>query len=122
MKTKIILAVLLCGLLLACNLNEKQSFIPGTYVNHSTGKYSVANDTLIIEPSEGDRFKIDRKTGFNLIRNGKKGKREYETEKWNAIYNEKTYVLTETKRGKTLILYSDSNMLMIGTRIYKKVN
>jgi hypothetical protein len=122
MKTKIILTVLSLAVLLACNTNNKQSYVPGTYVNNTTGKYSIACDTLLIEPLEGNRFKVNRKTGFNLIRNGKKGKREHETEKWNTVYNEKTSVLTETQRGKTLTFYPDSNMLMIGTRIYKKVN
>jgi hypothetical protein len=122
MKIKIILTVLICGLLFACNLYEKQSFMPGTYVNNTTGRYSVASDTLVIEASEGDRFKIDRKTGFNLIRNGRKGRRQYETEKWNAVFDEKTGVLTETRRGKILMFDPDSNMLMIGNRKYKKVN
>jgi predicted lipoprotein len=122
MKIKIILTVLSFAVLLACNTNNKQSHVPGTYVNNTTGKYSVASDTLVIEASEGNRFKVNRKTGFNLIRDGKKGKREYETEKWNTIYNEKTGVLTETQRGKALIFYPDSNMLMIGKRVYKKLN
>lgn len=122
MKTKIILTVLSLAFLLACNTDNKQSYVPGTYVNSTTGKYSVANDTLVIEASEGNSFEVNRKTGFNLIRNGKKGRREFETEKWNTIYNEKTDVLTETQRGKTLVFYPDSNMLIIGKRIYKKVN
>lgn len=122
MKIKIILTVFVCSLLLACNPKSKRSFFPGTYVNNSTGKYSVANDTLIIKDVEENRFEINRKTGFNLIRNGKKGKREFETEKWNAIYDEQTGLLTETRRGKILRFYPDSNMLMIGNRAYKKVN
>lgn len=122
MKIKIILTVLSLAVLLACDTDNKQSYVPGTYVNNTTGKYSVANDTLVIEAWEGNKFEVNRKTGFNFIRNGKKGKREHETEKWNTVYNEKTGVLTETQKGKTLTFYPDSNMLMIGTRIYKKVN
>ncbi len=121
MKTKIILTVLTLSVLLACNTDNKQSYVPGTYVNSTTGKYSIASDTLVIGAREGNKFAVNRKTGFNLIRNGKKGKPEHETEKWNTVYNEKTDVLTETQKGKTLTFYPDSNMLMIGTRIYKKV-
>ncbi|TKC00042.1 hypothetical protein [Pedobacter cryotolerans] len=122
MKFKIILTVHICGLLLSCNTNKKQFDVPGTYVNNTSGKYSIASDTLVIEALEQNRFKVNRKTGFNLISDGKKGRREYGTEKWNTIYNEKTGVLTETQRGKELIFYPDSNMLMIGRRVYKKLD
>lgn len=122
MNIKIILTALLCTVLLACGHKDNRSFLPGTYVNSSTGKYSVASDTLVIEADEANRFKINRKTGFNLIRNGKKGKREHETENWNAVFDEGTGVLTETRRGKVFRFYPDSNRLVIGNRAYQKIN
>ncbi|MBC6112813.1 hypothetical protein ACFOG5_19475 [Pedobacter fastidiosus] len=122
MKIKIILMVLSFAILFACNPKNNRSFLPGIYVNNAAGKYSVASDTLVIEAVEGNRFELNRKTGFNLIRDGKKGKREYETEKWNPVYDEETGVLTESRRGKTLTFYPDSNVLKIGSRSYQKVN
>lgn len=122
MKTKIILTMLSFAVLLACNTKDNRSFVPGIYINNTSGHYSIADDTLNIQASDGNRFTIERKTGFNLIRDGRKGKREHETESWNAIMDEKTGVLTETQRGKVLIFYPDSNMLMIGKRVYKKLN
>jgi hypothetical protein len=122
MKTKIILTMLSFAVLLACNNKNNRSFVPGIYINNTSGSYSIADDTLNIQASDGNRFTIERKTGFNLIRDGKKGKREHEAESWNAILDEKIGVLTETKHGKSLIFYPDSNMLMIGKRVYKKLN
>ena len=122
MKTQITLILFSIAALFACNLNVNESFIPGIYVHNAKGSYSVASDTLLIQKAEGNRFDIERRTGFNLVRDGIKGKREHETEQWNAILDEKTGLLTETQKGKTLVFYPDSNMLVIGTRRYKKVN
>jgi len=109
-------------LLSACNKNKGQSFIPGTYVNHAGGNYSVADDTLTIEHSGGSNYLIHRSTGFNLIRNGKKGKREHETEQWNTVYNKENGSLTETRKGKTITFYPEANKLMVGNREYQKLN
>lgn len=126
MKTQIFSALFLFTLstllLLACKENKRQSFIPGTYVNHAGGSYSVADDTLTIEHAGGSNYLIYRSTGFNLIRNGKKGKREHETEQWNAIYNKENGSLTETRKGKTITFYPDANKLMVGSREYQKIN
>ncbi|GAA4131918.1 hypothetical protein GCM10022216_02440 [Sphingobacterium kyonggiense] len=106
----------------ACTTDKTRQFIPGTYVNSAGGEYSVADDTLVIEPAESNNYVIDRKTGFNIIRDGKKGKREYETEKWQAIYDEATRSLTETRLGKSITFYPSSNSLRVGTREYNKIN
>ncbi len=122
MKNIIILFVLAVALITSCNSDRTRPFIVGTYVNESTGEFSLASDTLVIEPSESNNFLIHRKTGFNRIRNGKKGIREYETEEWNAIYDESTKSLTETRTGKLITFYPNSNKLMVGKREYIKVN
>ncbi|RYY52430.1 MAG: hypothetical protein EOO09_21475 [Chitinophagaceae bacterium] len=122
MKTKNILVILSLGLLLACSSAGNRAFVTGTFVNSSVGAYSVADDTLFIEVEQGDRFRIHRRTGFNLIRNGIKGKREHETEIWDAVYDERTGVMTETRKGKMLVFHPDSAKLMIGSRSYQKTN
>lgn len=113
--------MMLCGLLSACNFVSKD-FVPGEYVSYAEGNYSIADDTLVIKALEGKRYGVIRKTGFNLIRDGVKGVRQHETENWTVLYDEKTGVLTEVRTGKILVLYPDSNMLMIGKRIYRKIN
>ncbi|MFN0293470.1 hypothetical protein [Pedobacter helvus] len=106
--------------LFACKNGIGTSDMTGTYVNHAGGEYSVADDTLVVEHEQKNRFLIHRRTGFNLIREGKKGKREYETEEWKAIYDPKTEVMTETRRGKTITFYGDK--MIVGSREYKKPN
>ncbi len=124
MKAKNLLTFLsllmLFSLLFACRNGNSGSDMTGTYVNHASGEYSIADDTLVVEHEQGNRFLIHRRTGFNLIREGKKGKREYETEKWNAIYDPKTEVMTETRRGKTITFYGDK--MMVRSREYIKLN
>lgn len=122
MKPKIILMMFSLVALFACSVDADRSFVTGIYVNSSAGEYSVADDTLVIEALKADRFTIHRKTGFNLIRNGRMGKREHETELWNGIYDKKTGVLTETRKGRVLLFYPDSAKLMIGSRSYQKTN
>lgn len=106
----------------ACTNDKTRPFIPGTYVNSAGSEYSKTDDTLVIQQAESNNYFIHRKTGFNLIRNGKTGKRQYETEQWKAVYDEATKTLTETGKGKLITFYPDSGKLMVGKREYKKIN
>lgn len=117
-----LMALLGCVTLFACNGDSKRSSIIGTYVNHAGGTYSLADDTLTVQQVEGNNFTIHRRTGFNLIREGKKGKREHETEEWNGIYDSENGTLTETRRGKMMVFRADPASLYIGKREYKKIN
>lgn len=106
----------------ACNNDKTRSFVPGTYLNSAGGEYSVADDTLFIEPAESNNYVIQRRTGFNVITDGKKGERQYETEQWNAIYDEGTKSLTETRKGKIITFFPESNTLKVGKREYQKID
>ncbi|MCY1523992.1 hypothetical protein D9M68_589070 [compost metagenome] len=121
MKNLIILCAVVVAIFTACESDNVRPFISGTYINIAGSEFSIANDTLVIEPSESNNFYIHRKTGFNLINDGKVGKREYETENWNAVYDEATKTLTETKKGKLITFYPDSAKLMVGKRAYQKL-
>lgn len=122
MKQLFYLCVVAVLIIAACNSDKTRPFIPGTYVNSAGSEYSTAKDTLVIEPAESNNYLIHRKTGFQLFRNGKPGKQEYETEEWKAIYDEGTKTLTETKKGKLITFYPDSGKLMLGKREYQKLN
>lgn len=121
MKTLFYLCAVTVMFFAACTTDKTRSFIPGTYINSAGGEYSIADDTLVIEPAESNNFLIRRKTGFNVITGGKKGKRQYETEQWHAIYDEGTKTLTETKKGKQLTFYPETGNLKVGRREYQKL-
>lgn len=116
-----IFGVCLVMLLAACKTDKTRDFIPGSYVNSAGGTYSMADDTLVILPAESNNYLIERRTGFNRISEGVKGKREYEKESWNAIYDEGTKTLQETRMGKLITFYPDSAFLKIGKRKYMKL-
>ncbi|WP_133248477.1 hypothetical protein [Pedobacter yonginense] len=122
MKNLIILCAIAALLINACKTDNIRSFIPGTYINNAGSEFSIANDTLVIEPSENSSFYIHRKTGFNLVTDGKIGKREHETENWNAVYDESSRKLTEIKKGKLITFYPDSAKIKVGNRTYQKIN
>jgi len=122
MKTMhLIFPVCLVMVLAACQTDQTREFIPGTYLNSAGGKYSLADDTLLIVPGESNNYLIERRTGFNRIRAGVKGKREYEKESWNATYDEGTKTLQETRLGKLITFCPDSGYLKVGKRKYMKL-
>jgi hypothetical protein len=117
-----------CLLLSACNnifttKNKVKESLPGTYVNHSAGSYSSAFDTLIIskESEEGNSFLIERRVSFQKIRHGVLQSKEYHLEHWLAMYDDKTKVLTETKRGKILSYNPDKQKLYLNNSVYQKI-
>ena len=104
----------------ACQRDSAREFLPGRYTNSAVGELSKAYDTLVVEPADGNNFLIHRKTGFNLIRSGKVGKRQHEREEWHAIYDEATKTMSETRKGRLLMIYPDSGFILIGKRKYTK--
>ncbi|WP_316809191.1 hypothetical protein [Pedobacter agri] len=119
-KCQLILAMVTLIQLAGCQSDQSRSFLPGTFVNSAGGEFSKADDTLAVEPGEGNLFFIHRRTGFNLVRNGKIGKRQYEQEEWKGLYDEATKSLNETKRGKLITIHPDSGYLEVGKRKYFK--
>ena len=96
--------------------------MPGTYVNSAGGEFSIASDTLKIELIEGNSYRVLRSTGYNLISEGKIGKRECGTELWSCTYSPATKTLTELKKGKLISFFPEKNTLAAGRRVYKKIN
>lgn len=121
MKKNIILFLLPAMVQFAgCERDTTKNFLSGTFINSATGAFSIAEDTLIIEAAQSNNFHITRRTGFNLIRKGKLGKRQYQMQRWQALYNEQSKALMETTKGRIMIIYPDSGYLMIGRRKYIK--
>lgn len=105
---------------IACKTDKVRKFATGTFISHSSGELSIAYDTLSISPQEGNNFTLQRRTGFRLLHKGKPGKIQYELENWSLIYDSSTSVMTELRKGRTLVFYPDSGLLMIGRRKYVK--
>ena len=110
-------AVLLLG---NCSRSKTEAFLPGTYVNYSRGELSEADDTLEVKASGASNFIISRHTGYHLIRRGKLGKREHESEIWYGVYDQASGVLTETKKGRQFTIFPDSGFIKVGSRKYVK--
>lgn len=111
-----------CLALASCQSDKVRDFMPGTYVNSAGGQFSIASDTLKVELVEGNNYQIFRRTGYNLIRDGKVGTREYETEQWNCAYSTATNSLNELRKGKIITFYPERGELGVGRRLYKKIN
>ena len=104
-----------------CQRQDIAGFIPGTYVNHAAGAFSSADDTLVVSRTDGLNYRVLRKTGFNRLRSGKPGKREYEREKWHAVFDAGPGVLRELRYGKIIRFFPDSGFLRVGERVYDKI-
>lgn len=115
--------------LLSCNSQQEKktekvkSFIFGTYIREFEGEYSIGHDTLIITQSdEGNNFyTIQHKSSFQKIREKQLQPIEYKSENWTAIFDEKTNVLLEQKKGKQINFLPDKNELVLGGSHFKKI-
>lgn len=127
MKTSVYLLLWLLLFSLACQQKRTENFIPGVYVNHSEGEYSVADDTLVVRLVDGRNYQINRSTGFNRVVDGERreriepGKREHERETWSGVYDRETGVINESRYGKVLSFFPDSGLLRVSNRVYKKI-
>jgi hypothetical protein len=115
-----LLALILLLHIAACQGDQEKAFLKGTYTHSARGEFSVADDTLIVEPAEGNNFLIHRHTGYNLINDGKLGKRAYEKEEWIAIYDDASKTLTEIRKGRLITIYPDSGYIQVGKRKFIK--
>ncbi|MEZ2338795.1 hypothetical protein AB6735_24305 [Mucilaginibacter sp. RCC_168] len=104
----------------ACKSGPSSDNIVGTYVNDAQSEASIAHDTLVVEHSKDNTYLLHRKTGFQMVVNGKPGKHLFETEEWTAVLDPKTSVLIESGKGK-VIAFPDSDSMTVGKRIYRRL-
>jgi len=102
---------------------KKPVEISGLYINESASTYSRAFDTLEItkEDNETNIFSVERSVSFQRIRNGKFLSKEYKLENWMALYDEKTNVLTDLKKGRTIECLPEKKKLFLGNSVYLKI-
>jgi glutaredoxin len=63
--------MVLCLFFTACQANSR------TYVNHTEGPYSIADDTLILQNNL-----IINRSDFQKIRNGQRLPKQYQVKQW----------------------------------------
>lgn len=106
----------------SCSDNAKESDPSGTYVTHFKNEYSLTDDTLIIRSinSSEQAYTIERKSGFQKIRNGVLKSKEFKSAKWDATYNNDSKILQQTDLGKQVYI-TNHNGVKLGDSEYKKI-
>jgi len=124
MKNRLMLVALLgvLGILCSCRRASVIEFIPGVYVSNSRGEFAVASDTLDIGEAKGNVYPIIRKTAYQVLVNGRPGKREWDSERWTGIWDEERQLMQQQRKGRLIRFEVDSGRLVIGRRVYKKVD
>ena len=122
MKKSILMAAL-ATVLTGCQMKNAKvkAFIEGTYVNHSEGEYAVADDTLIIRHTDGDRFTIQRHTGYRAIRDGKLFPKKHQTEWLEGVFDPQGNVLEEVPIGRVYRFQPDAGTLSLKQAVYRKL-
>ena len=126
MKNYIFLMALAILGLTACHSESSgniKDFIPGTYVNQARSDYSIANDTLIIEPGKNTEniFLITRKTGYRRITDGKLQPLQHQVKHWSGEWDEQKQILQVMQTGSFLLFQPDKDSLLNGSSEYWKL-
>lgn len=123
MKALTIMILLTVVAFIGCKSNTQNNSVSGTFTNQSKSEYSVASDTLIITPltQSGNSYQIERRTGFQKIRNGETQAKEYKTEKWQSSWSEDKQVLSETEYGRQITPNKDGSSVRLKNTQYQKI-
>lgn len=124
MKATVKMMIAAILLLAACqSKNSKtQDFIPGTYVNAAKGEYAIANDTLTIKQTDGNNYRITRRTTYQAIRDGKLLPKHNKVENVNAVWDNNKQELDEPITGRVFRFDIANKSLLINQALYHKLN
>jgi hypothetical protein len=123
---RILLMLAIAGIgLTACNHNNDAvaDFIPGSYVNQAQSRYSVANDTLIIEKAKStdNIYLITRKTGYRRITDGKLQALQHQVKHWSGTWDSQKQILEVMQTHAVYIFQPDKSSLLNGISEYRKL-
>ena len=92
-------------------------------MSQSENEFCRIVDTFVIRRTslEGDGYKVIRKSSFQRIRQGEKMPVEYQSEQWEAVFEQPGKVLRGTERGKELLYVAGENKVYNGDKGYEKV-
>ncbi len=120
MKALSFIIILATVAFIGCTNNSQSKSLSGTFTNQSKSEYSTSSDTLTITPltQSTNSYQIERKTGFQKIRNGVT---QAKTEKWQSTWNEDKQVLAETEYGRQITPSKDGNTVTLKNTQYQKI-
>ncbi|TWR25478.1 hypothetical protein FPZ42_12835 [Mucilaginibacter achroorhodeus] len=121
MKASIIYFLAISFLFAGCGNSETNSDFSGSYVNKAQSEYSIAFDTLILSKKSELSYEIERKTGFQKIRNGSIMAKEFKSERWSAQWNKDNMFLSETELGRQITFSEDGKSLSLKGTEYLKI-
>ena len=125
MKTRLLSIALAAATIAACHRNDgTRESIPGTYVNHAEGEYSIADDTLEVTPdsTQEHTYRILRRSTFVRINEGDKGNPVRQREEWTVLYHPETQILQDIRKRRNIPLQPESGSLTVERRKYIKVD
>lgn len=104
----------------ACSTTDHR--IEGTYILNFKNEFTITNDTLIIEAYnlQGHIYKLQRRIGYQLIRDAKILPKKFHEETWMATFNKENQVLQETELGRQVYIGADGHSLSF-QGIYQKI-
>ena len=121
MKTlKFMLLVAIALMAIACN-HAKDRSISGVYVVDTKNEYTILSDTLVIEAYnlEAGVYQIEKRSGYQLIRDGKILPKQYKQKSWQATFDKEKQLLSETAYGKQIYLNTTAGTLSFGATYHK---
>jgi len=98
-----------------------RTFIPGTYVREFSHEFAFGYDTLVVRHINANTYSIEKRSGYQRLREGKEPEAVRNQEKWMGLYNEREQHIMEQKRGKLLTFQPKEGTLLLGASVYYKV-
>ncbi len=123
MKARTILIALIAITAIRCKNKSTNSDLTGTFISNNKSEYSIASDTLVISAvnQSGKNYQIERKTGFQKIRDGVVQEKEFKNEKWQSTWDEYKQVLSETDYGRQITLGKNGQVLTLKNTQYQRI-
>ena len=107
----------------ACNGVKTSDNLNGIYIASYEHEFGKTDDTLIVSKTNNSEkmYQIERHSGLVKKLDGKEFPKEVVTETWTLEYNPDKQILTELKKGKTLVWNAGSLSLQLGDRQYFRI-
>ncbi len=123
MKVLSILTIVFLTVIVACTNNGGDKNFTGTFSNESKSEYSQAFDTLKITrlKETENSYNVERRTGYQKIRNGVIQPMEYKSESWQSSWNDQNKVLSETEYGRQITPANDGNSITLKNTKYQRI-